>query len=89
MNINTGIIKEPCIINNTAPLCRAHSRSAVKPDTVTYNTIINVYARSGDVEGTIKWFEAMVEAGLSPDEVTRPLPSHESVHQDRRLRAPG
>ena len=26
------------------------------------------------VEGTIKWFESMVEAGLSPDEATRPSP---------------
>jgi pentatricopeptide repeat protein len=26
------------------------------------------------VEGTIKWFESMVEAGLSPDEATRPTP---------------
>jgi pentatricopeptide repeat protein len=61
----------------------------VKPDKLTYNMIINAYARSGDVDGTIKWFESMVKAELNPDEVTRPLPSHESVHQDQRLRAPG
>ena len=39
----------PSVFNNAAPLCRAPPRSAVKPDKVTYNTIINAFARSGDV----------------------------------------
>lgn len=45
-------------------------KTDVKPDNVTYNTVINALGRCGRVKEATVHLHAMKEQGLSPDVVT-------------------
>ena len=40
------------------------------PDVVTYNAIIDVYARTGHCGKAAEWMEKMIAAGIKPCQVT-------------------
>jgi pentatricopeptide repeat protein len=42
----------------------------LEPDVITYNSVINAYAQSGDSASAVRQFEAMVAKGLEPDVIT-------------------
>merc|ERR1719478_1580927 len=46
----------------------AHS-SGVKPDLITYSTIVKAYADIGDVASALKMLAQMLEEGVRPDEI--------------------
>jgi len=42
----------------------------IKPDVVSYNTLINAYRRVGDVDGAARRVQEMLDCGLKPDTTT-------------------
>lgn len=42
----------------------------IQPNIVTFNCLINGFAKAGNVIGAVKWFDAMTEAGLEPQQCT-------------------
>jgi len=47
----------------------ACSASGVRPDLITYSTIVKAYAERGDVSAAVKMLEKMMGAGVKPDEI--------------------
>jgi len=43
--------------------------SAVKPDLISYSTVVKAYANSGDVRSAVKMLQEMIQAKVSPDEI--------------------
>eukprot|EP00929_Paragymnodinium_shiwhaense_P003847 TRINITY_DN10452_c0_g1_i1.p1 TRINITY_DN10452_c0_g1~~TRINITY_DN10452_c0_g1_i1.p1 ORF type:complete len:1356 (+),score=332.54 TRINITY_DN10452_c0_g1_i1:107-4174(+) len=41
--------------------------AGLKPDLPTYTSIVNLFAKKGDMTGASDWFERMVAAGIKPD----------------------
>ena len=59
-------------------------KSDVKPDMVTYNTVINALGRCGRVKEATVHLHAMKEQGLSPDLVTFGTLIHACAQSARR-----
>ena len=48
-------------------LQKLHQQYGFSPTLSCYNTVIHTFARVGDVEGAVAWFETLQKAGLVPD----------------------
>jgi pentatricopeptide repeat protein len=46
------------------------TNEGVKPNFVTYNSVMDAYAKSNDYEGALAWLEKMQRDGVAPNVVT-------------------
>lgn len=52
------------VVENFHSLQQIHG---FQPDLISWNYVIGTYARVGDVDGAMKWYEMLIGSGLRPD----------------------